>query len=146
MFIQLSKYLNTFSLIRWHHLKWLTRFLGIRVLIMQSWQTPHDTCDIAQCTCFFVFVSGPVFCLLLGARSGCVRSITGQVTSVTWPVIGWTQSELTPRKRQKTGPDLYSPLTYLHEWSRYAYSASRTLEYPCLVVTGNTSVNNLTAI
>ena len=33
--------------------------------------------------------SGPVFCLLLGVSSGCARPITGQVTSVTWPVIGW---------------------------------------------------------
>ena len=33
--------------------------------------------------------SGPVFCLLLGVSSGCALPITGQVTSVTWPVIGW---------------------------------------------------------
>ena len=33
--------------------------------------------------------TGPVFCLLLGVSSGCARPITGQVTSVTWPVIGW---------------------------------------------------------
>ena len=32
---------------------------------------------------------GPVFCLLLGVSSGCARPITGQVTSITWPVIGW---------------------------------------------------------
>ena len=32
---------------------------------------------------------GPVFCLLLGVSSGRARPITGQVTSVTWPVIGW---------------------------------------------------------
>ena len=32
---------------------------------------------------------GPVFCLLLGVSSGCARPITGQVTLVTWPVIGW---------------------------------------------------------
>ena len=32
---------------------------------------------------------GPVFCLLLGVSSGCARPIKGQVTSVTWPVIGW---------------------------------------------------------
>ena len=34
--------------------------------------------------------SGPVFCLLLRVSSGCARPITGQVTSVTWPVIGGT--------------------------------------------------------
>ena len=33
--------------------------------------------------------TGPVFCLLLGVSSGCAQPITGQVTSVTWPVIGW---------------------------------------------------------
>ena len=33
--------------------------------------------------------SGPVFCLLLGVTSGYAQPITGQVTSVTWPVIGW---------------------------------------------------------
>ena len=48
---------------------------------------------------------GPVFCLLLWVSSGCAWPITGQVTSVTWPVIGWAWSELTPNKRQKTDPD-----------------------------------------
>ena len=48
--------------------------------------------------------SGPVFCLSLGVSSGCAQPITGQVTSVTWPVIGSAQSELTLSKRQKTGP------------------------------------------
>ena len=45
------------------------------------------------------------FCLLLGVSSGCVWPIAGQVTSVAWPVIGWAQTELTLRKRQKMGPD-----------------------------------------
>ena len=49
--------------------------------------------------------SGPVFCLLLRVSSGCAQPITGQVTSVTWPAIGWAKSELTSSKRQKTGPD-----------------------------------------
>ena len=30
-----------------------------------------------------------VFCLLLGVGSGCAWPIIMQVTSVTWPVIGW---------------------------------------------------------
>ena len=47
---------------------------------------------------------GPVFYLLLRVSSGCALPITGQVTSVTWPVIGWAESELTLSKRQKTGP------------------------------------------
>ena len=48
--------------------------------------------------------SGPVFYLLLGVSSGCAQPITGQVTSVTWPVIGWAEYELTRSKRQKAGP------------------------------------------
>ena len=49
--------------------------------------------------------SGPVFYLLLGVSSGCAQPITGQVTSVTWPVIGWAYSELTLSQRQKMSPD-----------------------------------------
>ena len=37
--------------------------------------------------------SGPVFCLLLGESSDYAQPITGQVTEVTCPVIGWAQSE-----------------------------------------------------
>ena len=48
----------------------------------------------------------PVFSLLLGVSSGCARPITVQVASVTLPMIGWAESGLTPRKRQKTGPDI----------------------------------------
>ena len=47
---------------------------------------------------------GPVFCLLLGVSSDYAQPITGQVIEVTCPVIGRAQPELTPRKRQKTGP------------------------------------------
>ena len=36
-----------------------------------------------------VSLPGPVFCLLLGVSSDRSRPITGQVTLVTWPVIGW---------------------------------------------------------
>ena len=49
-------------------------------------------------------MTGPVFCLLLGVSSDCAQPITGQVTKVTCPVIGWAQPELTLSKRQKTGP------------------------------------------
>ena len=31
----------------------------------------------------------PVFCLLLGISSGCARPVTGQATSVIWPLISW---------------------------------------------------------
>ena len=49
--------------------------------------------------------SGPVFCLLFGVTWDYAQPITGQVTKVTWPVIGLAQPELTLSKRQKTGPD-----------------------------------------
>ena len=49
--------------------------------------------------------SGSVFCLLLGVSSDYAQPITGQVTEVTCPMIGQAQPELTPSKRQKTGPD-----------------------------------------
>ena len=48
---------------------------------------------------------GPVFCLLLRVSSGCARPFTGQVTSVTWPVIGWAESELTPGRDRKWALD-----------------------------------------
>ena len=50
----------------------------------------------------------PVFCLLLGVSSDYAQPITGQVTEVTCPVIGRAQPELTPSKRQKTGPVMRS--------------------------------------
>ena len=61
--------------------------------------------------------SGPVFCPLLGESSDYAQPITGQVTEVTWPVIGWAQPELTPSKRQKsTQISTYKihPLSHLH--------------------------------
>ena len=58
--------------------------------------------------------SGPVFCLLLGLSSDYAQPITGQVTEVTCPVIGRAQPELTPSKRQKTGPDRPSATSQTH--------------------------------
>ena len=46
-----------------------------------------------------------VYCIV---SSNCARPITGQVTSVTWPLIGWAYSELIPSKRQKTDPDIWN--------------------------------------
>ena len=46
----------------------------------------------------------PVFCLLLGVSSDYAQQITGQVTEVTCPEIGWTQPELTLIKREKMSP------------------------------------------
>ena len=47
---------------------------------------------------------GPVFYLLLGVSSEYAQLITGQVAVRTVPVIGQAQPELSPSKRQKTGP------------------------------------------
>ena len=44
---------------------------------------------------------GPVFCLLLGVSSGTAGPITGQITSVTCPVNGQAEPELTQSTRQK---------------------------------------------
>ena len=41
-----------------------------------------------------------VFCLLLGVSSDYAQPITGQVTEVTCPVIGWAQPEFTPSKTE----------------------------------------------
>ena len=60
--------------------------------------------------------SGPVFCLLLRVSSDYAQPITGQVTEVTCPVIGWAQPELTPSKRQKTGPDFGQFLLWPWPW------------------------------
>ena len=48
--------------------------------------------------------------------SGCARPITGQVTSVTWPVIGLTWSVRTLSKGQKTGPGGYISRVALLKW------------------------------
>ena len=52
--------------------------------------------------------SGPVFFILLGKSSDYAQPITGQVTEVTWPVIGRAQPELTPSKWQKMDPDVFT--------------------------------------
>ena len=51
-------------------------------------------------------ITGPVFCLWLRVSLDCAQPITGQVTEVTWPVIGLAQPELTLSKIQKMGPGL----------------------------------------
>ena len=54
----------------------------------------------------FLSRPGPNFCLLLGVSSDYAQPIIGQVTC---HVIGWAQPELTPSKRQKTGPGTIAP-------------------------------------
>ena len=82
--------------------------------------------------------SGPVFCLLLRVSADYAQPITGQVTEVTCPVIGRAQPELTPSKRQKTGPDFQdhsvtSPVTRQshhdtpHQWQHtHAHTHTHT--------------------
>ena len=48
----------------------------------------------------------------LRVSSDYAQPITGQVTEVTCPVIGRTQSELTPSKRQKMGAGRASDLSF----------------------------------
>ena len=67
-------------------------------------------------------------CLLLRVSSDYAQPITGQVTEVTCPVIGWAQSELTPSKRQKTGPDDWMGLieadttkAFVFYWPKYRF-------------------------
>ena len=64
--------------------------------------------------------TGPIFCLSLGVSSDYAQPITGQVTEVTFPVIGRAQSELTPSKLQPRlvvsviGARQYIPFIYKH--------------------------------
>ena len=85
--------------------------IGMRWLLK-----PSQGCDdilqlvrldrIPQRICLYITREpGPVFYLLLRVSSDYAQPITGQVTEVTCPVIGWAQPELTPSKRQKMGPD-----------------------------------------
>ena len=55
-------------------------------------------------TSLIEILSGPVSCLLLGVSSDYAQPITGQVTEVTFPVIGRAHPEPIPNKRQKTDP------------------------------------------
>ena len=71
--------------------------------VLQCIDLPMGQFIIGSGNCLLL-IPGPVFCLLLGVSSDYAQPITGQVTEVTCPVIGRAQPELTPCKRQKTGP------------------------------------------
>ena len=77
-------WLKVLNLTCWLYLVWLNKFLS--------------DCWPPEC-----FLPGPVFCLLLWVSSGCARPITGQVTSIASPLVGWAHSELTLIKREN-GP------------------------------------------
>ena len=91
--------------------------------------------------CYQLRRSGPVFCLLLGVSSDYAQPITGQVTEVTCPVIGRAQTEPTPSKRQKMGPDfVFSGLSLLvciqipqlrFCWEREPYNINLNKLGPC---------------
>ena len=80
--------------------------------------------------------SGPVFCLLLWVSSDYAQPITGQVTDVTCPVIGRAQPELTPSKRQNTGPGVETdiPITENGPWCWDGYP-KQTKSIPWLILT-----------
>ena len=71
------------------------------------------------------------FCLLLGVCSGGARPITGQVTSVTWPVIGWAYSEQETEDGPRFGIYVIIPipmhvLTTHHTWQ---YPSGHATQY-----------------
>ena len=72
----------------------------------------------------------PVFCLLFGVSSDYAQPITGQVTEVTCPVIGWAQPELTPSKRQKTAQC----------WKSWHHNSTQLLTCPAAVTAHTASV------
>ena len=86
---------------------YMLKYLYTRCTFVLPQKEPHSSAVFMR--------AGPVFCLVLGVSSDYAQTITGQVTEVTCPVIGQTQPELTPSKRQKTGPDL--PHTTFHRYS-----------------------------
>ena len=59
--------------------------------------TIRGTLEIRKC------FPGPYVFLLLEVSPDYAQPITGQVTEVTWPVIGQAQPEHTPSKRHETG-------------------------------------------
>ena len=68
-----------------------TSWVTYGVSVVKIWETMDPIIMAPHCITRLRWVDvspGPVFCLLLGVSSGCARPITGQVTSVTWPVIG----------------------------------------------------------
>ena len=80
--------------------------------------------------CIICLVTGLVFCLLLGGSPDYAQPITGHVTEVTCPVIGRAQPELTPSKRQKTGPGEVSDVSLMicshGSWKYWQYQAILT--------------------
>ena len=92
----------SFNSVNYHHGKsWKNIEGSIMSLLVAYWralykcgqQYDSHLCQSqwpVACHCLGIKVrAGHVFCLLLRVSSGCARPITGQVKSVTWPVIGW---------------------------------------------------------
>ena len=87
------------AFILYHTLEWRHIMTGSRFdwcSHISWWRHQKETFSALLAHC-----SGPVFCLLLGVSSGCAWPITGQVTSVTWPVIGWAYSLSLLRARDR---------------------------------------------
>ena len=86
-------------------------FISFTGVDMSNWgsrllYSNEPAIELMLSSVWYCLKPGPVFCLLLGVSSDYAQPITGQVTEVTCPVIGWTQSELTSSKRQKMDPDI----------------------------------------
>ena len=108
-----------------------TRPIGIANLTTQShnrWQ-PIAGHGSYHTDSFTATRTGPVSSPLLGESSDYAQPITGHVTEVTCPVIGQARPELTPSKRQKTGPGLCISLFLPTTIADNKRQDSMTLEY-----------------
>ena len=93
----------------WHLIGWQHSCQPIRSHVRKSSITKMTKMEFVMDFYLVIPSPGPVFCLLLGVSSDYAPPITGQVTEVTCLVIGRAQPELSPSKRQKTGPGSLAP-------------------------------------
>ena len=94
----------------------LTKCLSIGFILYGKSCEAHCYLKRSYLTNFVVFLRtcslhrppyyGARFLSPVWVSSDYAQAVTGQVTEVTCPVIGWAQPELTRSKRQKSGPNL----------------------------------------
>ena len=124
----------------WPILSWWLRMTWCQTATRSSATTMMTLlwlwCHMSQCKSQF----RAFFCLLLGVSSDYVQPITGQVTEVTCPVIGRAQPDLTPSKRQKTGPGDFYAIDPSHK-SHNAPCKSSTMH--CHVFLALTYINGI---
>ena len=93
--LQLLKYYVSWLLIMIFQGNWaairLTLILQCSKIVINYGKPNYCECwsQTKKYRSLFSWWPGPVFCLLLGASSDYAQPITGLLTSVTWPVIGW---------------------------------------------------------